>query len=156
MKKRMLIVLTALCLLGGAYQARAADTATISVTVSLQSVISVSVTPDTWALGAVALSSTSSAASFTAAVGNTASKLEIVGADGAGGWAIGATPGADRFTVAVTSPALTLTKSYQTLAASVAAYGSQAFSLTYSAPTSDTKGGGVSQGFTITVKASAP
>lgn len=156
MKKSVLIIVMGLCLIGAAYQAQAADTGTISVTVSLESAISVSVAPGTWNLGVVALSSTSTEASFTATIGNTTAKLEIIGADGAGGWTIGATPAEDRFTVAVTSPEITLTKAYQTLAASVPAYDSQGFGLTYSAPTSDTKGGGVSQGFTITVKASAP
>jgi len=146
----------AACLMGVAWQARAADTDTITVTVSLESVISVSVTPNTWNIGAVSLSGSSGPASFTATVGNTATKLEIMGSNGAGGWAIGATAGADQFVVAVSSPAITLTTSYQTLDASVAAYGNKAFDLTYSAPTSDTKGAGVDQSFAITLKASAP
>lgn len=136
--------------------ARAADTASISVTVSLEAVISVSVTPGAWNIGAIALGGTNGPSPFTASVGNTATKLEIVGTDGAGAWALGAAAGADQFAVAVSSPAISLSKAYQTLSASVAAYGSKAFDLTYSAPASDTKGGGVSQNFTITIKASAP
>jgi hypothetical protein len=135
---------------------RAADTDTISVTVSLESVLSVTVTPDSWSIGAIALSGTSGPSTFTATVGNSATKLEIVGADGAGGWTIASTPGLNQFSVTVTSPTLTLTKTYQVLAASVAAYGSKLFSLTYAAPSSDDKGAGVSQNFTITVRASTP
>ncbi|MCX5757801.1 MAG: hypothetical protein NTU83_04715 [Candidatus Hydrogenedentes bacterium] len=156
MKKASLIMAVAVCLMGVMGQVQAADTGTISVTVSLLSEISVSVAPTTWTIGPVALSGSSGPAPFTASVGNTTCKLEIKGDDGAGLWTIGATAGADRFVVSVSDPAITLTKTNQELAASVAAYGNKAFSLTYSAPTSDTKGGGVAQGFAVTIKASAP
>ena len=62
----------------------------------------------------------------------------------------------DRFSVTVTSPPLTLTTANQTLAASVTANGSVNFNLTYAAPTDDSKGAGVAQGFTITLTASTP
>lgn len=154
---RRVLVMTAaaglLCICG---QSWAADTDTITVTVSLEAVISVSVSPNAWNIGAISLSGTNGPQAFTATVGNSATKLEIAGSNGAGGWTIGATPGADRFVVAVTSPAITLTTAYQTLEASVAAYGNKPFALTYSAPSSDTKGGGVDQSCTITLKASAP
>lgn len=156
MRRASLMMAVAACLLGIGGQAWAADTDTITVTVSLQAVVSVSVSPNSWNIGAIALSGTNGPQAFTATVGNSATKLEIAGSNAAGGWTIGATPGADRFVVAVTSPAITLTTAYQTLEASVAAYGNKPFSLTYSAPTSDTQGGGVDQSFTITVKASAP
>lgn len=159
MRHTGLVLVAALCALGWANPAHGANTATISVTVSLESVISVSVTPGAWTIGPVTLGSTSAPGSFTANVGNTASKLEIIGTDAAGAWVLGATAGADRFAVsavAAPDPAVSLSKTYQVLAASVAAYGSKSFTLTYAAPTSDTKGGGVNQGFTITVKASAP
>jgi len=153
------MMLAILCLMGVTYQAQAADTDTITVTVSLESVISVTVTPDTWAIGPVTLGSTSAAAPFSATIGNTASKLEITGTDAAGAWVLDNAAGADQFAVsavAAPDPAINLSTSYQVLAASVPAYGSRGFTLTYSAPTSDTKGGGVDQGFTITLKASAP
>lgn len=155
MRRISLAMVLGLCLAGLAGQAQAADTDTITVTVSLESIISVSVAPNTWTIGALSLGGSSGPSAFTATIGNVATKLEIMGANAAGGWTIGATAGADRFSVAVTAPALTLTTAYQTLAASVAPYGNQPFGLTYSAPTSDTNGGGVDQGFTITLKASA-
>ncbi|MBP8132070.1 MAG: hypothetical protein KA184_21015 [Candidatus Hydrogenedentes bacterium] len=156
MRRASVMMAAAACLLGVCGQVWAADTDTITVTVSLEAVISVSVSPNTWNIGAIALSGTNGPQSFTATVGNSATKLEIMGSNGAGGWTIGATPGADRFVVAVTSPAITLTTAYQTLEASVAAYGSKGFDLTYSAPVSDTKGGGVDQSCVVTLKASAP
>ena len=154
--KWVIVVATLACVLALMGQARAADTATISVTVSLESVISVTVNPSTWAIGPVSLGSTSAPVSFTASIGNTASKLEIKGTDGAGAWVLGATAGANQFAVSGTAPAITLSKTYQTLVANVAAYGSSGFNLAYSAPTSDTKGGGVDQSFTVSVKASVP
>jgi len=137
-------------------QSWAADTDTISVTVSLESAISVSVSPSAWNIGAIALSGSDGPTSCTATVGNVATKLEILSSNGANSWNIGATAGADQFVVGVTSPAMTLTTGYQELDASVAAYGAKQFDLTYWAPSSDTQGGGVDHSFTITVKASAP
>ena len=156
MNKRTLTLPLVIGLINMMGQAWAASSDTIAVTVSLVETISVSVTPNSWNIGAVSLSSTSGPASFTATNdGNTTSTLDIMGADGSGGWIIGTPPGADRFEVAVTAPAITLTKSYQQLAASLGIGADQDFQLTYKSPTSDSKGGGVNQGFTITVKASA-
>jgi len=155
MKKAILMLVAAVSLLGAGGPIWAAGTDTISVTVSLEETVSVSVTPSSWTIGAIGLSGTSGPTSFTATVGNTATKLEIMASNGAGGWTIGATAGADQFVVAVTSPAITLTTAYQELDPSVAAYGSKDFLLTYSAPSGDTKGAGLDQGFTVTLKASA-
>ncbi len=156
MKHFSLILVMALAALLSAESADAATTDTITVTVSLQTVISVTVTPDTWTIGAIALSSTVGPESFSASVGNTATKLEIKATDGAGGWSLGGTPSLDQFSVTVASPPLTLTTTNQTLAASVAANGSVGFDLTYAAPLSDSQGAGTAQGFTITLTASAP
>ena len=75
--------------------------------------------------------------------------------NGAGGWAVGDTSALNQFVVAVTAPALTLSGTYQALAASVVPYGSLDFLLTYTAPSADNIGGGVDQSFTITLRASA-
>jgi hypothetical protein len=154
---RKLSVLTALiagfCFFG-IMQVQAAEQS-ITVTVSLESSISVSLDKTAWVIGPKGLGATAGPEAFVATVGNTPTKLEIKGADGAGGWTIGTPVGADKFEVAVTDPAITLTKVNQTLAASVAAYGTKSFSLTYKSPSSDTKGAGVAQGFAITVTASA-
>ncbi len=158
MKKTSLILAAVLCLMGVMGQAQAATTGTISVTVSLASEIAVTVTPSTWTVGAVSVGGLPSAPSplFTATVGNVATKLDIKGANGAGAWAIGAPAAADRFVVAVSAPAITLTTANQVLAANVPMYGSKTFTLTYQAPTIDTKGGGVDQSFPIVITASAP
>ena len=136
-------------------KAWAAETDTISVTVSLEEVVSVSVAPGTWNIGPISLDGTNGPTSFTATVGNTTTTLEIMGANGAGGWTIDTPAGADQFEVAVSASAITLTTSYQTLDASVSAYGSKGFALTYTAPSSDSKGAGTDQSFAITLKASA-
>jgi len=153
--KFALILMLVLCAFAAA-TVQAADTSNITVTVSLAGSIEVSVNPTTWNIGSIAVNSDSAPSSFTATVGNVATKLEITGTDGAGGWTLGTRGAVDVFEVDVTNPALVLSKSYQTLAASVAAYGTKDFSLTYKSPASDDKGAGISQGFTITVKASAP
>jgi hypothetical protein len=145
----------ALCAFALAQGALAANTGTISVTVSLASTISVDVTPTAWDLGAVQLSSVSSPTSFTATVGNTATQLQIEATNPVAGWTIGAAPASDVFQVSVINPALSLTLTFQTLAATVPHYGHKNFALTYHAPTSDTKGAETNESFTITVKASA-
>lgn len=155
-KRTALVLGLAVCLAGVVAHAWAAETDSISVTVSLQSLISVAVLPNSWPIGSITLNSTAGPQPFSATVENNATKLEIMGSNGAGGWTIGASAGADQFKVAVSDPAINLSTTYQALAASVATYGKKDFALTYSAPTSDTKGGGVDQGFSITLKASAP
>lgn len=52
------------------------------------------------------------------------------------------------------SPAITLGEGDTSLELSVAKGGTVSIDMTYSAPTSDTLGGGVDQGFNITVTAS--
>lgn len=151
MKKFMfLIALITLCCFG-AVQAQAANTGTISVTVSL-GVISVTLAPDSWNIGPILLSGTSSE-SFTTTVGNVSTDLNIKGSNGDGGWAIG-TAGSDIFEVEVTGSGITtfsLATSDLDLA-TVAAGGNKDFNLTYKAPSEDTKGA-VSQDFIVTVTA---
>lgn len=156
MKTRILALAVGLCLIGLSGQAWAAETSTISVTVSLQEVISVSVSPSTWDIGAIALSGTNGPASFSATNdGNVSEDLSIAGTDGAGGWTLAATAGADAFSVQVddgVSP-FALTTGGSSLASNVAKDGSAGFDLTFGAPTDDTFGGGVDQSFSVTVTA---
>jgi len=156
MKKGTMILVLALALVGLTGRAWAAETDTITVTVSLQSVISVSVSPDAWDIGPITLGGSYGPQAFTATNdGNVTEDFAIRGANGAGGWTIGATPGANTFTVTETNDTIVLTTSDQTCATNVAPDGTDSLSLTYDAPTSDTYGGGVDQSFTITVTASA-
>lgn len=155
MKKATMIAAAALLLVATS-SGWAATSDTITVTVSLQSEISVSVTPDTWNLTNITLGTSHTSSAFTAQVGNTAVSLTIRAevATGTTRWAIADTAGADQFRVAVVSPVLNLnTTDWKSLGAAVAAYGSKNFSLVYYMPTSDTKGGGVDQSFTVRVKA---
>jgi len=156
MKRNRVVVSLAVALLGIAGAAGAATTDTITVTVSLAEVISVAVAPNSWSLGAIALGNTVGPTTFTATVGNRTTKLEIVASDGAGGWTVGPTAGLNQFVVTVSNPLLALSKAYQVLQASVPAYGSQAFALTYSAPTTENKGASVAQGFSVMLRASVP
>ena len=154
MKNYCMKALVVLCVLGLAGAAWAAEEASITVTVSLESTLSVELDSTAWNIGAVGLGATSAPAAFTASVGNTATTLEIAATAPAGGWSLGAASGTDTCVVAVDDPAITLTTEGQLLD-TVAAYGSKNFSLTFTAPDADTIGAGVAQGFQISVKASA-
>ena len=122
----------------------------------MQSEIYVSLDKTAWNIGPIDLNTSTDPETFRATVGNSATRLEIKGSDGLGTWVIGTPSGANQFEVAVDDPDIKLTTSYQELAASVSAYGDKFFDLTYSSPTSDNKGAGVDQRFTVTVKAMAP
>ena len=154
MKKVTLILALVICMIAMAGQAGAATSGTISVTVSLE-LISVSLDASAWDIGPISLSGSNVLPTVVATNnGNVSLDLDIKGANGAGGWAIGATAASDTFVVAVTSPAITLTTSDQTLSTGLAASGTKDIDMTYSAPTADTVGGGVAQGFDITITAS--
>lgn len=155
MKKYFVCMMVVLAVVGFANAGWAADSDTISVTVSLTASIEVSLDKTSWNIGTIALSDVVGPEPFEATVGNTSTRLDIAASAPVGGWSLGAVAGANTVVVAVDDPAITLTAADQLLA-TVAAYGSKAFDLTYSAPTSDTIGAGVDQGFDITVKASAP
>jgi hypothetical protein len=137
---------------------QAALTADITVTVSLAAAISVTVDPTTWVIGPVALNSTTtSPTSYTATVGYSATRLEIKGADVPSGWAIGPAPASNVFEMVVaTGTPVILTNGYQLLTASVPGNRYESFDLTYYAPTGDTFGDGVAQGFNVTLQASTP
>lgn len=149
----MALVVGAMALAG---QGWAASSDTISVTVSLAEVVSVSLDTDSWNIGATTLGATVDGPTVTATNdGNVTEDFSISGTNGTGGWTLAAGPGANAFAVDVTFDTTTidLSTSNQALAASVAVSGTAVFDLTYYAPTSDTYGGGVDQGFTITVTA---
>jgi len=152
MRKAMLVlaVVGLVCLTG---PARAADTDTISVTVSLAVVISVDVTPATWNIGATALSYISAPHACSATNdGNVTEDLTITGADGANGWTIASNPGTDEFAVKL-ADGTPLTTSAIPLVSSLAVGSSHPFEIAYFGPTDDTQGGGVDHSFTITITA---
>ncbi len=83
-----------------------------------------------------------------------------MGTNGEGGWELKDSVGEDAFEVEVdnnndSSSDFTLSTLKQTLVESVAVSGDHYFKLKYWAPSSDTKGVGVSQDFTITITASS-
>ena len=127
----------------------------ITVTVSLEEVVSVSLDANAWSIGAISLGGTNTSPTFTATNdGNVAEDVSILATDSAGGWTLG-TSGADTFQVDETNSATTLSTTAQEIATDVAASGTVAIDLTFTAPSSDTKGGGVDHSFTITVSAAA-
>ena len=144
-------------LVGLTGQAWAAETDTITVTVSLESIISVSLDTDAWNIGAIVLSGTpESSPQFTATNdGNVGIDLDIKSSDGANGWTVGDPAASDTFKVTVTTPSLTLALGDQALTTNMAPSGTKTIDMTYTAPTGDTQGAGMDQGFTITVTASA-
>ncbi len=163
MRKLGLVFAIVVCLVGVTGQASAGTD--IVVTVSLASVTSVSVTPDTWVIGAVILDETDVLAVSALNDGTEPINLTITGASGEGLWTIGATTDLNQFTVEAKNgtPALTTSDSIFLTASpsatinvsSIAAGNSQDFSLEYTAPSSNTDTVGDPQGFTIVITASA-
>lgn len=154
MRRIIISVALVLALAGATNPARAATTDTITVTVSLTEAISVSLDNNVWNIGSIGLSQSTSLATVTATNnGNVTVDLDIKGSNGAGGWSIGP-QSADTFQVSVTSPALVLTTTDQALASALVVSGTKTINLNYQSPTSDSFGGGVDQGFSVTVTAS--
>lgn len=158
--KRMFLVVVLIAGLFLIYSTSfAANTATITVSVSLQETISISLSPTTWNIGAISLGQNYESSEFTVSNdGNVAEDVSIKGSNGAGGWTLGTTQGADTFTLSAdvspySSYNITVSTTDTTLVSNLSAGGSSNFKLQYGAPTSDTKGGGVSQNFTITLTA---
>ncbi len=154
MRKTSLTLALAIGLVGIMGQAWADSEATITVTVELES-ISVSLDTSAWEIGPITLGGSDTLPTVTATnEGNVDIDLKIKGANGTGGWTIGTPAGEDTFEVALTSPAITLTTSDQSLADAVAPDATTSIDLAYAAPSIDNFGGGVDQGFDITVTAS--
>lgn len=142
----------------------AASTASVTATVTVQN-ISVTVSDGTIAYGTLAVSATADtnpADTQTATNnGNITENLNIKGQNSAN-WTLGAAAAADtyihRFCIATCGTPPTnytaLTTSYQTLATSVAASGTQTFDLEISTPTSSTNF--TQQSVDVTVQAVAP
>jgi len=137
-------------------RAEAALTDTIAVAITLASDVSVTLDQTDWNLENIALESVSAGFTVKAQVGNVATKLVVKSSAPAGGWTLAAAAASDTCVITNDIPELTLTDSDQTLAASVVPFGATTNIFKFHAPTADTKGGGVSQGVTITYTASAP
>jgi len=127
-------------------------------------VISVSLDVHEWNIGIIGPSGTEESVEITAINdGNVTEEFTIHGADGTGGWTIEPGVGQDRFMVkADVSPYggynITLADgtSPVILDTGVGAAETVFFKLQYSAPSNDTKGSDIPQGFTITITASKP
>jgi len=117
--------------------------------------IGITVDPGAWALGTVSLSSVKESGTFTLQnTGNVAEDFSVRATDGSGGWLLSGTVGQDAFKTEVDkddngSYELTLTKTEQYLFTNVAQEGTKSIGLKYSSPSSDTKGGGVAQDFSV-------
>lgn len=143
----------------------AADTATVTATVTLQNV-SVTVSDGTVAYGTLAASSTEDTTSgnlndsqTATNNGNITEDLNIKGQD-SGDWTLAGSVGADQYkhdfciTTCDSTPSWTaLTTSYQTLQSSVSASGTQDFDLRMNTPSSSTSY--TSQSVDVTVQAVA-
>jgi hypothetical protein len=117
-------------------------------------VVSLSLNGNSWDIGPIAFGDVVASPTFTVTNDGTVPiDLAIKATNAAGGWTLSQSQGANAFVVNLTSPSTTLTTSEQNLANNVAVSGTKGVDLTYRAPTSDTFGGGVDQGFTVTVTA---
>jgi len=155
MKKAVLMLAMVVGLVGFGGQAWAATSDSIAVTVSLAEEVSVSLDSNAWDIGAITIGGGPyGPASYTATNdGNVAIDLTIAGTDGAGGWTLAASAGANAFAVDVNTGAISLSTGGDTLATDVAKDDTVGIDLSYSPPTSDSYGGGEDQGFDITVSA---
>lgn len=153
MFKRLLIAFTCIVFVAAmgfmeSSQVDAADTAVVSATVTVQNV-SITVSPGTVAYGTMSLNTSKStipadlnAAQTMTNNGNVAEQFNIQGQDSAN-WTLGLTAGSDIYVhqfcaASCTSPPTNftgLTTNYQTLAASVAASGTQTLHLRLTTPT---------------------
>jgi len=123
-------------------------------------VVAVTVSPDTWAIGAHALAYVGESGPYVVSnTGNVPEDVTIKAGNGSGGWQLQAAPGSNAFSVDVDkgddgSYEIGLTTLEQLLAEAVPVSGNNTFGLRYRSPSGDTFGGGVAQDFTITLKVS--
>ena len=151
MRKALLLCLVVVALLVMASAAFAAESAGISVTVTLQS-LGVSLDQSAWPIGTVVAGATAGPFAVVATnTGNVNEKFTIATSDSAG-WTAGAASGVNVFVISAGSTVLTT--SAQTLAASVAPAGTSNFNLNFTAPAA----GSVvaAQSFTVTVACTTP
>ena len=153
--KKTLVMLAMLGLVGFAGQGWAASSDSITVTVSLTEEVSVSLDYEVWNIGPIALGGGPYASPAITATndGNVAIDLTIAGTDGNGGWSLAASATDDAFAVDVNTGAVALSTGGDSLASNLAKDGTQGIAMSYSPPTTDSYGGGVDQGFTVTVSA---
>ena len=123
-------------------------------------VVAVTVSPDTWAIGAHALAYVGESGPYVVSnTGNVPEDVTIKAGNGSGGWQLQAAPGSNAFSVDVDkgddgSYEIGLATLEQLLAEAVPVSGNSTFGLRYRSPSGDTFGGGVAQDFTITLKVS--
>ncbi len=156
--KKLFVVLTALVLIVGfgIMRAEAADTAEITVTVTLQNLAVTITGDDPWVLGTMTAGQESSAQAYTATnTGNVNEDFGIkVGNSSPGTWLPGGSSAANQFIMALDDPATNLTGSNTVLATNVdPTTGFEDYTLTFTAPSSSTSD--VQQSILVTVTATA-
>jgi hypothetical protein len=167
MKKLVIVVVLAagMCCFGISQSQADTDTGTISVTVSMESTVAITVSPDGWTIGSVAFDEVTASPEYTATnTGNVDEDFTIKGANAtSGGWLIQTGPvGDDIFMVGADldpndSYDILLWTTDETLKNAVSfTNGTAVFKLQYSTPSGDTYGQGVAQGFVVTVTATGP
>ncbi len=154
MKKLLICLITLALITGfGLTKAEAATSDEIAVTVTLQN-ISVSVTPDDWAIGTVAPSSVNTQACTATNNGNVNEDLDIAVTDSTN-WTAGASAGSDifamDFSLTGAAPWTNITTGGVVLVNALAP-GDQTFTLQFTAP--DPGSVYTQQSITVTVSAS--
>lgn len=163
MTKSVVASMLAVCVVSlSTPKANGAATDTITVTVTLDSIISVIVDVATWPIAANTLTATETSPEIIATNdGNVIETFSIKGADGAGAWTLG-TPGAVNvfgLELSIDGPLYGTFTAMDTtgiaLGGDIAVAGTQPFKMKYTMPTTDNIGAGVGQGFDVVVTAAA-
>ncbi len=147
---------------GGSSSPMAADSGAITPVTGTLFIMALglSVTPDSWNIGAGPLNNVVESGAFLVQnLGNLAEDISIKGSNGAGGWTLHSAAGTNTFKVEADSGddgsyETVISTGEQPVAVNLSASGGAILGLRYTAPSGDTHGAGVAQDFTLTLKAS--
>jgi len=151
MTRRTIASITALAAGAALAAAQLIGTSEVPVTVALQEHVQVLPEPPTLDLGRVDLGETDIIQNVHCTVSNVNTSLWACVVDGPGGWTLGPAPGPDTYCITVNG--IAMTGEPQEVFPLVQAYGTATVPFRYFAPTSDSFGGGVDQGYALRIEA---
>jgi len=149
--RRLTVGVVGLLACGAVAQGLLIGTVEVPVSVALREVVQAVAEPPTLDLGRVDLGETDILQNVHCTVSNVNTSLWAYVVDGPGGWTLGPAPGPDRYCITVNG--ITMTGEPQKVFPLVMAYGTANVPFRYFAPTSDSFGGGVDQGYALRIEA---